>query len=200
MAKKTNQFAESPDFKKLVELLSTLSNATNQLEKLQNGANGKFLKLVDRKRDEYSRLQATITQTENELEQLAVKHPEWFGEKRSIKTPFGTVTFHSSSALDIENEELSVALIKHEIERAEQSLIHTDGSAAREALIARLEKLKGCIRTVEELDKESLEKLDDAELKTFKIGRNQKNNFAAKPLKLDLGKAIKESEPAAPAQ
>ena len=191
---------ESEDYKQLVELLAIRSDASIQLATLESNVSGEYLELVDEHREEYSQLQSTITQTDAALEVIAVRHPEWFKDKKSVKTPYGSVKFHASTALQIENEELSAVLIKHEIERTEQTLIHTVGEEARTALITRLEKLRACIRTVEELDKEALEKLEDGELKPFKVSRIPKNNFSVTPLKLDLGKAVKESEqPAEPA-
>jgi len=160
-------------FKNLSDLLAVYSDATLRLAELENEINQLYLDLVDDKKSEYAQFQTALTDSEAALELVCRAHPQWFEEKRSIKTPYGSVAFKRSTKLLVPNEELSVELIRsHETAIGEQT---------------------GFIRTVEVLDREALEKLDDTVLKKFRISRSTSDEFSVKPVKLDLGKAVKAS-------
>lgn len=159
------------DFKNMVDLLAVYSEAANRMSVLQSEINGELLELVDGKKSEYSQLQKALTESETALELLARKHPEWFAEKKSIKTPYGEVKFHSSSKLKVKNEELSIYLIEEMV-------------AADTTIYIREEK---------HLNLEALEKLDDDVLMRMKIERVRDDSFSVKEAKLDLGKAVKEA-------
>ena len=161
---------QNSDYVNLVNLLSVFAEAKNRLGILENEAQGQFLDLVDETKDEYAKLQLTIADSQEAMEVIARNHPEWFVEQRQIKTPFGTVKMQRSTALEVKNEELSIALIKAS---------EPEGTPL--------------IRTKEELDLEELEKLSDEELKRFKVRRVHNENFSVKEAKMDLGKAVKAS-------
>ena len=161
---------QSEDFKNMCDLLSVFSEGTAQLKAMQGELDSMFISLIDDKKKEYAQFQQAVTQAETALEVLARRHPEWFAEKRSVKTPFGIVKFARSTSLEIKNEELSILLARSDL---------PDGESY--------------IREVEELDREALEKLDDATLKTLKIKRVTKDNFSVVAASVDLGKAVKEA-------
>jgi hypothetical protein len=175
MPAKTEQ-PTSEDFKNMVNLLAVFSDASNRLDELEASANGSLLELIDEHKTEYAQLQHTLTETETALEVIALRHPDWFGEKkRSIKTPYGTVKFHASTKLVVKNEEVTLLLLdKHAQENPEF-------------------KRADYVRSHEELNIEALEKLDDATLKKFRIERVPNDNFSVVAAKVDMGKAVKEA-------
>jgi len=164
---------DTDQYKNLVDLLAVFAEASNRLEVLQSDIQGGLIEIVDEKRKEYAEAQAALSQAESAIELIATSHPEWFSEKRrSIKTPYGTVSFRRSTKLMVSNEEASIILIEQ----------LCDNEAA--AQLVRQEKA---------LNLEALEKLTDAELKQYRIRRVTEDNCSVKPAKIDLGKAVKES-------
>ena len=161
---------KSEDFKNMCDLLSVFSEGAAQLKAMQGELDSMFLSLIDDKKKEYADLQEAVTKAETALEVIVRRHPEWFAEKRNVKTPFGQVKFTRSTSLEIKNEELSILLARSEL---------PDGESY--------------IREVEELDREAIEKFDDATLKTLKIKRVTKDNFSVVAASVDLGKAVKEA-------
>src|ERR1051325_8611171 len=115
MSAKTEPTQE--DFANLVNLLAVYSDASNRLSELATSANFALLGIVDKRRAEYAQLQKALTEAETALEVIALSHTEWFGEDRkSIKTPYGTVKFYRATRLVVMNEEATVLLIQREAE------------------------------------------------------------------------------------
>lgn len=166
------------DFKNLCDLLSVFSAGTARLKEMEGEMNALLLDLVDDKRAEYAELQQCVTQAETALEIIARAHPEWFTDKKTVKTPFGTVKFHKSTKLEIKNAELTIALVRSELAR---------GSADPAGVEAAY------IKQEDTLDVEALEKLDDDTLKRLKVKRVASDNFSAQAASVDLGKAVKEA-------
>jgi len=164
----------SNDYNNMVDLLAVYSEASNRLEQMQAEANGELIEILDDKKPDYAKYQAALTEAETALELIARAHPEWFTTKQSIKTPYGTIKFHASKVLEIPNEEATIILI--------QQVESEDNTIAALQLV----------QTKEVIDKEGLEKLDDATLKRFRIKRVPKLNFSVSPAKLDMGKAVRE--------
>lgn len=163
----------SSDYKNLIDLLAVYAEATNRLDELQASVQGQLIDIVDEQRAAYAEAQAAVAQAEKALEAVTLAHPEWFSDKRrSIKTPYGTVSFRRSTKLDVPNPETSIILI--------EQLDDKD----RAATLVRSEKT---------LNLEALEKLTDAELRAFRIRRVTEDNFGVKAAKLDLGKAVAEA-------
>jgi hypothetical protein len=165
---------ETADFQNAVALLSVLTEASNRLAALENEANDDLLEILDDKLGDYAALQAKLNQAETALELLALRHPEWFAVKKSIKTPFGTMKFRSTPKLEVANEEVTLA--KLELEEAKDK-----EKTFRAALYTRESKT---------LNIEALEKLDDATLLRLGIKRVKDEKFTALPAKLEMGKAI----------
>ena len=164
---------DTATFNNLVNLLSVYSEAYARNSTLEAEIAEMTLSLIDDTKKEYAEIQTVLTQAESALETLCRANPTWFQEKRSVKTPYGSVGFKRISKLLVPNEELSIELVK----------------AAERAADAPL----GLIRTKDALDLEALEKLDDGALKAFRITRANTDEFSVKPVKLDLGRAVKEA-------
>lgn len=166
---------ESPDFTEMVKLLAVFTDATNSINVIETEANGELLEILDDKKADYSKLQEALTQSEAAVEVIVRRHPEWFTERASIKTPYGTVKFTTSNYLVIPNEEVSTLLIEQEAEK--------NPEFNRDEFIS----------TKKVLSVEALEKLDDATLKRLRITRASDKNVKVVAAKVDMGKAVKEA-------
>ena len=165
---------KSEDFKNLVDLLDVFSFAHHSLEEMQANMNREIMETIEGYRKDYSEMQRTLTEAETAIEVIATRHPEWFAEKKGLKTPYGMVKFTTSRPLVVANEELSLELIR------------------RDAHGLALDP-ENLIREREELNLEVLATLSDEQLRAFKIRRETKENFSVVPAKIDLGKAVKEA-------
>lgn len=164
------------DFKNLIDLLSVFSEATNRLADLEASINAQVLEIIDEHKPEYAKLQESLTQAESALELLARRHPDWFTVKKSIKTPYGTVSLKANPPkLEVDNEELSIVLIEAEQQRNEEF----------DAALY--------LRTHTTLNLEGLAELPNDVLKKFRIKRVQSDTFKVAAATLDLGKAVKEA-------
>lgn len=168
--------ADTDDFKQLVNLLAIYSDADNRLAKLEADVNESVLEIIDGEKADYAKLQQARTEAEGGLELLARKHPEWFVSAKTLKTLYGAVSLKDNPPkLNVPNPEVSIVLIQQKGEK-EKSF-----------------QADKYLRTHTELDLEELAKLNDDELKAFRITRTQSDTFSVKPTKLDLGKAMKPS-------
>lgn len=167
----TEEKEEQKAYAELVNLQSVLSEAQARLDELQNGVQMQYIDLVDSRKKDYAKLQAAIATATEGIEFLATVNPQWFEKARTLKTPYGTVSFRRTSKLEVKNEELSIALLEQITEDAEPFITIT-----------------------KTLNLEALEKLDDEELARLKIRRVTTDSCTVKPAKVDLGKAVKAAE------
>lgn len=174
-ARSKTKTGPTEDFQNMVDLLAVYSAGENLLAILQEKLNEEMLSLVDKCRGEYAELQEALTKAETGLEILARRHPEWFETKKSIKTPYGTVKFHTGTHLEVTNDEATVKLL-----RAEEKL---NPQFASDDYI-RIQELPNI---------EALEGMDDSTLARFMVKRVKEEKFSVTAAKLDLGKAVKES-------
>lgn len=158
-----------------MKLLAVLSDATNRLMEIESDANEQFLVIIDDRKAEYAQLQQACIRAETALETICKMHPEWFTRAKSIKTPYGKVMFHSSTVLEITNEEATVRLLRA-WEKTNPEFNARD-----------------YIRSVDSPNIEALESLPDSVLDQFMVKRVKKENFSATPAKVDFGKAVKEA-------
>ena len=173
---KQNTTVEKPeDFKNMLDLMAVYSAASHSLEEMGAEINNMLLELIDDKRADYANLQKALTESETALEHIALSHPEWFADARSVKTPYGVVKFHRSTKTVVKNEEVTFLLVKQHAEKNPDF------------------DLSLYIQTSEALNIEALEKLDPALLKAFRINRVESDNFSVTPAKVNLGKAVKEA-------
>ena len=190
MKNKNTSSVESADFREAVELLSIYTSASQELEALETKLNQCLICEVDQIKGQYALFQSTLQEAESKLELIALRHPEWFGEKKSVKTPYGELKFHKSSPLEVKNEEVSVVLIEARLtELAALLETATPGEIAR--LAEEQSLLTSFLRRETHLDLDSLGKCDESLLKKFRISRTEKQNFSIKAAKIDLGKAVK---------
>jgi len=176
---------DSPDFKEMVNLLAVFSEATSRLAEIEAAANSELLQLIDEHKAEYAKLQETCNAAQAALETICRSHPEWFGEQRNIKTPYGKVSFRSSPSLQVENDEATVKLLRAEQDRS-QAQHNVDGTSP-------VFKADDFIRTVHLPNLEALEGLDDTMLARFMVKRVVKDSFSVGAAKVDFGKAVKDS-------
>lgn len=161
---------QSTEYKNLVDLLAVYTEGKQRLATLENDAQSEFTEIVDAHRDEYAELQSKIGAAEVAIEAIVAAHPEWFTEKRSVKTPWGAVKVKRTTKLEVKNEEATILRIEH-AKRGEQ--------------FVRIEKT---------LNLEALENLSDAELKSFGIIRIHEESVTVVEAKIDFGKAVKAVE------
>lgn len=161
--------SNDPDFKNLVNLLAVLSEATTRQDALAVQMKEEYLERVDEHRAEYSANQAAIGEAEAAILVIVRRHPEWFGRKKTLTTPYGEVKSTSSSKIDVPSEEASIRLIE---------------AAGRSTEF---------IRTTKELDKAALDRLTDAELAEYGIRRLPTETIKVSPIEIDLGKAVADT-------
>lgn len=170
IVKLPEEITASSDYKNLVDLFAVLAEAQDQKITLQASLNQASRELIDEHRKEIVELETTITQADSAIEVICRRHPEWFEKVKTLKTPYGAASFRKSSELVAPSEDATIALIK------------ASGRAA------------DFIRVTEDLDREALEKLSDEELGKLGLFRKTEDKFAAKPAKVDLGKATAEAQ------
>ncbi|WP_193214967.1 host-nuclease inhibitor Gam family protein [Luteolibacter marinus] len=162
---------DTTSYKNLVDLMAIHADATGRLAAMEIELQEEFLKLVDERRKEFARLQGILGESQTSIETLATINPQWFEKKKTLKTPYGSVSFRKTSKLNVKNEEVTIVLIE---QRGDQ-----DKAAY--------------LREKKELNLEALEKLDDAELKALRIVRETTESCKVTAAKIDLGKAVAKS-------
>lgn len=166
------------DYQNLIDLLAVLTEATNRIAAIQIQANDEFLECIDEHKPEFAALQSKITEAEAALELIARRHPEWFKDGKTVKCPYGSVSLKSNPPkLEVGHEEWTIDLIEKAGDDAKAKFL----------------------RQRTELNLEALSELSDDDLAKFRIKRVQGDRFEAKPAKIDMGKAVKESEATAAA-
>lgn len=160
-------------YTEFTEKLHTLAKLQNQLDALQAQSGALLINNLGPFRKQFAKLNQQITELRGEIENMALANPDWFANKRTIETQFGTVKLKSSTRLVAPNEELSLRLIQKEAE------LQVSGKEAAFDATALL-------RTKTELNLEALGELDDATLARFKIKREQNESLTITPIKADL--------------
>lgn len=161
------------NYTSLVNLLSVFSEATARMDGIQNELHSAYLDLVDAIRHDYADLQATLAQSEEAIVMLATLNPQWFAKARSVKTPYGTVSFRTATKLVAKNEEVTTLLIQQLHDAPEGNPY---------------------LRQTTALNLEALEALDDAQLRDLRLKRETTDTCTVKPIKMDLGKAVAAQE------
>lgn len=175
----------SPDFHQIIRLLATYSQATTRLAEIETHTNRALLDLIDRHKPEYSTLQATCQETHAALEHLCRAHSEWFTAARSLKTPYGRVSFRNGASLSVRDDEATVKLLHAESERT-HALHQTNEQTP-------VFPASDYIRTLEVPDLEALEKLDDETLKKFLITRVHADTFSVTPAAVNFSKTLRDT-------
>lgn len=162
---------KSDDFRNLINLMSVFSESTHRVSEMESAINSELLNMMDEMKKEYSDLQRAMTEAETAIELIARRHPEWFKSKKSVATPYGTLSFRKTTKLEVPNEEASVLLVEQ-----------ADDLPSEEYL-----------RQETTLNLEALEKLDDAVLRRLRIRRVTDDSFSVKAARVNIGKAVKEA-------
>lgn len=161
------------DFTLLVQIMEVLAASSQQMGVLEAEAQRIYLEAISETlRRDFTHLQETIARAEADAEVLARRNPQWFEKQKSLKTPYGTVGFRSTTRIEVPREDLTLALLENE---------GLDGEFCRVRKELNLEALEGC---------------DDDFLRHFKMRRVTSESFSAKPAKIELGKAVKAAEEA----
>lgn len=166
----TNEAAAAANFKNLVDLMAIMAEGSARMGELENGLQQDWIDLVDARKKDYASLQFDIGQAEEAIEHLALTNPQWFEKAKTLKTPYGSVSFRKTRKLEVPNEEVSILLLEQ---------LGQDGLPF--------------VRTAKALNLEALEKLDDKELERLRIKRVTTESLSIKPTKVDLGKAVKQA-------
>lgn len=166
--------AQQDDYQKLTENLGRYTKLANRLAEIEAGFQLAITELIaDCYKDDFAELQSELSDVEAAIETLAIRHPEWFAKVKTIKTPFGSVASRSTTKIEVSNEEATIALLE-----------------------TRGDEGKPFLRERKYLSIESLEALDDGELKRLKLKRVTTEKITISPAKVDLGKAVKKAEAA----
>lgn len=155
-------------YNNLSELVAIVADEDAKVQELDARVNETLRLEVDDVRAEITESQANIKQAEEAAEVICAKNRKWFGGKQSLNLPHGTCTFRESTSLNVPSEPTSITLVR--------AVLGPDADKY--------------VRTVETLDLEALEKLDDATLTKLGITRVKKETFSVKPRKVDLGKVV----------
>jgi hypothetical protein len=162
---------QTDDYTTLTNELSRYTKLSNALSRIEADFQDAITELIGEVfRDEFAETQSELAEVEARIELLAIRHPEWFAKTKTLKTPFGTVASRSTTKLDVPNEEATIALLE----------IRGDAG-------------KPFLRERKYLSIESLEALDDAELKRLKCQRVTSEKITISAAKVDLGKAVKKA-------
>ena len=185
--KPTKLLPTNPEqFQHMTELLAELSDYTNRLQRLENGLNANFLTILKSKVEDYSAIQAVLTEAEKQIKTIAARNPQWFTERATLKTPYGAVKQTTGTSLVTDSEDLSIQLI-------EQQAQFDAARAEQDPTFVPALKLDALIRQKKELDREALEKLDDQTLRRFGIRRETRTDIKVTPANVDMGKAVEEA-------
>ncbi len=170
MKKDKSPIPESPDFKNAIDLLALYSDATIRLAAIKASLDAKMLPILDKRRKEYTRLQAAQGEAQKALQVICERNPHWFVKPKTLTTAYGKLQFRKSTRLECADE------------------------AACILRIARGGGRKKYLRRKVELNIEALERCSDEQLAEFGITRVTTENFTVKPLGVQIGEASATEE------
>ncbi len=121
-------------------------------------------------------LQESVAGFETEIKALFAKHPEWRGDTKSVKTPYGSVEQRSSKSLVAPNPTMTVALIE-----------------AKGKVDANF-KPETFLHITKEPNLETLEAWSDDELAKVGINREENESVTVKPARINVAKTVKAAK------
>lgn len=164
---------QTDDYATLTTALASFTKLSNRIAEIEAGFQLAITDLIaECYKEDFAALQEEFEAVESRIKLLAIRHPEWFEKTKTLKTPFGSVASRSTTKIEVTNEEATVALLE-----------------------LRGEEGKPYLRERKYLSIESLEAMDDGELKRLKLSRVTSEKITISPAKVDLGKALKKSDP-----
>lgn len=156
------------DFQDFVNAAAIVAEAQARLDEMQTRLTMAAIDAIDGMKDDFAKLQEATAKAEQTLELLALRNREnWFKKAKTLKVPYGTASFRSSTKIEVQNEELTIALM--------DSLGFDTDAFTRKTTALNLE---------------ALETLSDEELASLRVKRVTTDNFTFKPSSPDLGKAV----------
>lgn len=167
-----------PDLARLHELCKLHAISSRELAVERASLEQEYTAMINRRAPYILEMEEAFKRTLAGIEELVRQHPEWLGEKRSLKTPLGTIKLISSSSLSIADEEVTLTRLFLRGKRV-QGFDPADFYRENPTLI-----------------KEALEKLDDKTLEKLGVVRFVSDNFSFKLAAVDLKKALADSVPA----
>ena len=174
-------------YNNLNELLAEYSELTAELSAIEAEVNKSQITAARPLLPQHANTKARLSDLESKLREIAIAFPELFpDDKRTHQTPFGSISFRSSTALDFDDEEKVMLKIKVAcVKEARRSSLAGDAPAFTEETL---------LRTRQEPALEALEKLDDTQLALFGITRKKTDKFAVKPLEVKADKLRNKAE------
>jgi Bacteriophage Mu Gam like protein len=154
-------------YENAVKLLAVYTDAENRLAAIQQTVDEAQLQTLDEHLEDYAKLQQAKTDAQAALEVIARAHPQWFEGERTVKTPYGSLHMQHTSALNVDDEEVTLALIE---------------KAGRKP---------DFVVDKPELNLKALSALPDEELAKYRITRVKGESCTVKAAKVQLGKAVK---------
>ncbi|HMJ88765.1 MAG TPA: host-nuclease inhibitor Gam family protein [Candidatus Acidoferrum sp.] len=164
-------------FARLVERQQEFTDVTLALEKLEVKMSDDALKAAGKYATEYVVLQERLAKLDGEIAALFLSHPEWREkDQKTVKTPYGSVEQRKATKLEVNNEALTVALIKAR---------GIEDPKFNAALFLHVE---------ESPNLEALEGLDDTQLLKLGVARKTNEKITVKPAKVEAAKAVKAAK------
>lgn len=175
-------------YNRINELLAEYSELSSTLTTIEASVNKSQIAAARPMLPDHANTTARLGEIEGRLKEIAIANPELFpDDKRTHKTPFGSVSFRKSKFLEYADEEKVILQIKLACTK-ELSRAHNQ---ARPPLFTE----ETLLRTIEQPNKEALELLSDAQLAQFGITRKTEETFNVKPLEVKADKLRKADKP-----
>lgn len=171
----------------LNEMLARYSELSARLVTIEADVNRSQIAAARPMLPDHANTKAELADIEAELRKIAIASPELFpDDKRTHNTPFGSLSFRKSSYLEIGDEEKTVLRILVACRK--------EADRAAKAKVAPLFTEETLLRTIQEPNREALEKLTDAQLASFDIERKTEEKFTVKPLEVKADKLVKKAQ------
>lgn len=163
----------SQDFARLVDLQQKFNAASLALETLEVAINKSAQHCAAENAAAYCVHQEELATLDAAIKVLFANHPEWRGDAKSIKTPYGSVEQRKVTELEVPNPAMTVALI--------------EGRGAQDKAF----DVQAFLRIEKEPNIEALESLTDDELAKLGCRRVSTDRVTVKPAKINAAKAVK---------
>jgi len=169
------------------ELLAQYSELSAHLAEVEAQVNLSQVQAARPLLPEHANTKAAIGDIESKLREIAVANPELFpDDKRTHKTPFGSISFRKVTSLEVDDEEKTILKIK----------VACTKELRRSSLAGEVPRFteETLLRKREEPNLEALEAFDDAGLAQFGVERKTDEKFSVKPLAVQADKLLKKEQ------
>ncbi|HSI11747.1 MAG TPA: host-nuclease inhibitor Gam family protein [Chthoniobacter sp.] len=145
------------DFDIISRRLELYAKSTTARDLIKLELEQEHQKALTARKSQIDKQEKRIEFAENVILMIAAEHPEWFTDKKSLVTPFGSINSRATTSHKVSDEQHTIRLIKAAATR-------TDDEIQRARLL-------GLIRVKEELNLEAVECLSEKELNALRIVR-----------------------------